>query len=202
MALLRIYGSMLRVLCRCIVDTVLTKRMQRGVSWGGIDVEFLVFSDGLLQRACFAKLWLRMFKCTDCQTENFVISSVCRLYPRWMNSASATNLYYYSLYIGNLREWFSNKRAWPGGSDARNGLECVMRVAVLNEEDGSGIVGVSLYWMVLWESSRVVSHVTWVIARVIVEAVLNTCRRRKLRTFRSAHVNTVDPFKSYVKFRI
>jgi hypothetical protein len=66
-----------------------------------------------------------------------------------MNSASATDLYKYSLYIGNLREWVSNKRAWTGGSDARNGVVRVMRVAVLNEEDGSGIVDVSLYGMVL-----------------------------------------------------
>jgi hypothetical protein len=38
------------------VDTILKKKMQRGVSWGGIDVGFVVFSDELLQKACFAKL--------------------------------------------------------------------------------------------------------------------------------------------------
>jgi len=45
----------------------------------------------------------------------------------------------------------------------------------------------------------VVLHGTRVIVRVIIDGVLNVCRRTKLRTVRNDPVITVDPLESYVK---
>ena len=143
---------MLQVLCQCIVDTVIPKKLQRGVSWGGIDIGFLVFSDELLQRACFAKLW---WMCSPQAITLKTLWSIAFIVFSPGGQIPPAPLTFTSgcLYIGNLSEWFSNKRVWPAGSDARNGLVRAMRVAVLNGEDGSGIVDVCLYGMVLWESS-------------------------------------------------
>ena len=173
---------MLQVLCRLIVGTVLPKKLQRGVSWGGIDIGFLIFSDELLQRACFAKLWWRTCSAqaitlkTSWWVEFVVFSPGGRIPPAPLTFTSGC------LYVGNLIEWFSNKRAWAAGSDARNvwyvgcGLLFWIRKMTL-----TSLMCLCTEWF-YGTVPCVVLYVTWVIARVIIDAVLNISSSVILKT--------------------